>query len=157
MVVGFEGCGLSGWFWVFCLFLFGWIVLLILLSWALNLKLGQMLQSAFKGFDQVQLLLFVGCPAEWGVCWVWDGNGWFCWAQGVEEVIELNCSPVTWNMLYFLSILCAHWRLRGGIGNKERVIATKETFQDYLCKKEGFHYIPRVFDECCVFFALAKG
>lgn len=83
VVVEFEGavCCLVA-FGVFCFVvcLVG-LVVFFFLNWGLKLELGQMLQSAFKGFDQVWLLLFVSYPAGWGVCWAWDGNEWSCWAQ----------------------------------------------------------------------------
>lgn len=114
---------------VFVVVLVGFLFVCFFLNWALNLELGQMLQSVFKGFDQVWLLLFVSYPAGWAELEM-EMNG-PAGHREVEEVARLNCSPVAWNRSYLLSTLCAYWRLKGGIGKKERVIAAKETFQDY--------------------------
>lgn len=110
-----------------CILLWWWVLVFwfcFFLNWAPNLELGQMLQSAFKGFDQVQIWLLVSYPAERCVCLTWEGNGWSCWGQGVEEVIWLNCRPVAWNMWYLLSTFCAYWRLKGnrqeGKGNSNK-------------------------------------
>lgn len=129
-----KGCVCVAWlllfFWGFFCFIFVGFVLcfglvffllvgwLFFLNWALNLELGQMLQSAFKGFDQVWLLLFVSYPAGWAELEM-EMNG-PAGHREVEEVVRLNCSPVAWKRSYFLSTLCAYWRLKGGIGKKGR-------------------------------------